>query len=79
MMDADGSNKRNLSNDDYLFSSSPCWSPDGTKILFTATDGSVQQERDLEVINIYRINIDGSRLMKLTEGNFINQSPDWRR
>ncbi len=79
VMDADGSNKRNLSNDDYLFSSSPCWSPDGTKILFTATDGSVQQQRDLEVVNIYRINIDGSGLTKLTEGNFINQNPDWRR
>ncbi len=79
VMDADGSNKRNLSNDDYLFSFSPCWSPDGTKILFSATDGSEQQQRDLEVINIYLINIDGSGLTKLTKGNFKNLSPDWRR
>ncbi len=77
VMDADGSNKRNLSNDDNLFSSEPCWSPDGSKILYSVSEGPRGYE--LNVRNIYSINLDGTGLTKLTQGNFVNDDPDWRR
>jgi Tol biopolymer transport system component len=76
-MNADGSNKRNLSDDDNVFSYSPCWSPDGLKILYSVSEGP--KGYDLNVVNIYSINLDGTGLIKLTQGNFVNGGPDWRR
>ncbi len=77
VMNADGSDKRNLSNDDNVFSTSPCWSPDGMKILYSVSEGP--KGYDLNVVNIYSINLDGTGLTKLTQGNFVNTGPDWRR
>jgi TolB protein len=77
VMNADGSNKRNLSDDDNVFSYSPCWSPDGLKILYSVSEGP--KGYDLNVVNIYSINLDGTGLIKLTQGNFVNGGPDWRR
>jgi Tol biopolymer transport system component len=79
-MDADGSNKRNLTNDDKIFNGSEAWSPDGSKIVFSASDGPTVG-RALEIVNIYLINNDGTGLQKLTnagEKDQINTAPDWR-
>jgi uncharacterized repeat protein (TIGR01451 family) len=34
VMDADGTNQRNLSNDEWSFNRTPAWSPDGSRIAF---------------------------------------------
>jgi serine/threonine protein kinase/Tol biopolymer transport system component len=57
--DADGSNKRQLTNDpsiDYQ----PCVSPDGTFILFTSWRSGIP--------NIWRMDMDGGNLKQLTTG-----------
>jgi TolB protein len=80
VMNADGSNKRNLTNDDKVFNSFPAWSPDGSKIIFSASDGPGVGGA-LNIINIYVINVDGTGLQRLTDGSVkgdINDAPDWR-
>jgi TolB protein len=80
VMDADGSNKRNLTNDDKVFNGSTAWSPDGSKIIFSASDGPGVGGA-LNIVNIYIINLDGTGLQKLTNGSVkgdINDAPDWR-
>ncbi len=80
IMDTNGGNKRNLTNDDKVFNDSPAWSPDGTKIVFSASDGPGLGGA-LSIQNIYLINIDGTGLQQLTnasEKEQINRTPDWR-
>lgn len=80
-MDVDGSNKRNLTNDDKVFNDSPAWSPDGSKIVFSASDGPGVSFGTLDIQNIYVINSDGTGLQKLTNAgkkDQINITPDWR-
>lgn len=81
IMDVDGSNKRNLTNDDKVFNDSPAWSPDGSKIVFSASDGPGVSFGTLDIQNIYVINSDGTDLQKLTNAgkkDQINITPDWR-
>ncbi len=73
IMDSDGTNKKKLTNDDKLFNSTPRWSPDGTKIIFQASD-----EIGNDVHQLFLINVDGTGLVQLTDGTD-NREPDWRR
>lgn len=68
-MNADGSNKTNLTNDKN-FNHSPHWSHDGTKIAFMRGFG--------EKTGIYTMNADGSNLVLVTETLLANfdWSPD---
>lgn len=68
-MNADGSDKINLTNDSN-FSFSPQWSPDGTKIVFTRGSG--------ENTGTYVMNADGSNLLRVTERIYpeFDWSPD---
>jgi len=75
VMNADGSNQRNLTNNaarDQAFS----WSPDGSRIVFTSDRGGV--------FGIYSMNADGTDQKRLTQfwGDFDARpvwSPDGRR
>ena len=58
--DADGSNIVRLTDDEW-YSSSPSWSPDGTRIVFSASN---QSDEDHDVM---MINADGSGLTRLTD------------
>jgi hypothetical protein len=63
VMNADGSNQTRVTTDSINFilqESSPSFSPDGTKIVFHATD---------TFIDIYQINADGSNRINLTNGS----------
>lgn len=68
VMNADGSNRRNLTNtpaSEWV----PVWSPDGQTIAFTS-----DRDGDSE---IYLMNRDGSNVRKLTDNDGYDGSPRW--
>lgn len=65
VMDADGSNLRNLTDNPAAAEGSPAWSPDGSMIAF---------EQDSQ---IFVMNADGSSPRQLTEGGTRNEDPSW--
>ena len=67
-MNADGSEKKRLTNDsaDNL---SPCWSPDGKKIAFVS-------HRDWNY-DIFVMNTDGSEMKRLTNNPAYDGYPRW--
>jgi tol-pal system beta propeller repeat protein TolB len=67
IMDADGSNIRQVTNLDEMGGRSS-WSPDGKKLAFYAGPAGDH--------NIYTINIDGTGLVQLTHGGD-NLGPSW--
>jgi Tol biopolymer transport system component len=68
VMNADGSQKRNLTNHPS-FDSYPSWSPDGTKLVFYS-----DRDGDREV---YVMNADGSNQTRLTNDAAADHSPAW--
>ncbi|MCA9888428.1 MAG: PD40 domain-containing protein [Anaerolineae bacterium] len=62
IMDADGSNQTNLTNDSSVKDRYPSWSPDGSRIVFSrvTTPGSS---------DIFVMNSDGSQQTKVVDGN----------
>lgn len=65
IMGADGANIKRITNN-YLHKSFVSWSPDGTRLAFTANG------------QIYLVNVDGSGLKQLTTGNREHLEPEWR-
>ena len=71
VMDADGGNPQNLTNDpndDRL----PSWSPDGKRIVFSS-DRDGNREND----EIYVMDDDGNNQQKLTDNDFYDTHPSW--
>jgi len=60
IMDSDGSNENTIINSYESEEGYPSWSPDGTKIVFSAYSSYK------EVSDIYTMNIDGNNLIHLT-------------
>ena len=71
VMDADGANPQRLTenrqNDD-----SPSWSPDGTRIVFSA-----DRKGDFANYEIYVVDADGGNQQRLTENRDRDVSPSW--
>ena len=69
VMDEDGSNQINLTNnsanDRY-----PVWSPDGKNIIFLSNRDGIDE--------IYIMNADGSNPINLTNNPGEDNSPDWQ-
>ena len=68
IMNADGSNQTNISNNNS-FDGSPVFSPDGTKIAFVSNRSGKH--------NIWIMNSDGSGLYNLTNSTSDNFYPSW--
>ncbi|WP_094228410.1 TolB family protein [Methanolobus psychrotolerans] len=69
-MDADGTNKKQLTLSNRNWDSSPQWSPDGTKIAFQRMDVGTP-------FYIAIMNSDGSNLTVLTANDTTDISPQW--
>jgi TolB protein len=68
IMNADGSGRINLTNDD-AYDLTPRWSPDGTKIAF-ASDRSGNTE-------VYVMNANGTGVVNLSQNESDDRSPAW--
>jgi Tol biopolymer transport system component len=68
-MNADGSNKQNISNSTSTSDGSPSWSPDGDKIIFVSGNSNITE--------IYKINTEGENKQKLTNEGAKISNPSW--
>ena len=71
MMDADGDNQRNLSNNDFD-DQSPSWSPDGKRIAFTSERSDKDWNRQ-----IYVMDADGGNQRNLSNNDSDEWGPSW--
>ena len=70
VMNADGSNQINVSNDASFIDKTPIWSPDGTKIAFHKSQFGPINE-------IYVVNADGSNPTNVTNQPGNDENPTW--
>ena len=75
VMDADGGNQQNITNDPNS-DSSPSWSPDGERIVF-ASDRDGNRDGNRENYEIYVMDADGNNQQRLTENDFYDTHPSW--
>jgi TolB protein len=78
LMNADGSNQRDLTNTPDVQAENPNWSPDGTRILFDSCPASSYPCPGGTVdYNVFVVNADGSGLRQLTTSPAIEANPAW--
>lgn len=71
IMNADGSNQRQITHTEGVYNGGPFFSPDGTKVIFRAD----RQRRDF--LQIYLIDLVTGQEIQLTDNNAVNWAPYW--
>ena len=76
VMDADGGNPQNLTNDPRN-DSFPSWSPDGRRIVFSSDRDDFKNDDLVITSEIYVMDADGDNPQNLTNDNFDDRYPSW--
>ncbi len=77
MIDADGSNQRQLTRIGGANTARATWSRDGSSIAFHSTRDR-PTGNDFTDFEIYVMNADGSQVRRLTSNMMFDGHPDWR-
>lgn len=70
-MNSNGTDVKNVTNTSQGYNGGPFFSPDNKDIIFRA-----DYERP-DLLQIYRVDVDGSNLLQLTHGRDVNWAPYW--
>ena len=70
IMNADGTNQRNISNTPDYFEQHAAWSPDGSQLAFRSDESGN--------VDVWVINIDGSGKKQITQHSADDRNPTWR-
>lgn len=74
IMSVDGDNVKEITTTDMGNAHTPCWSPDGKKVVFAFSDKKGKDDMD-----IYMIDITGENLMQLTTNKSADFAPYWTK
>ena len=77
VMDADGTNRTNITQNPRAYNITPSWSPDGNKIAFAAFSNVDRVGPWNANLDIVVMNADGTHPVRLTEDARMNRSPSW--
>ena len=77
VMDADGTNRTNITQNPRASNRTPSWSLDGNKIAFAALSNVDRVEPWNANLDIFVMNADGTNPIRLTEDARINWFPSW--
>ena len=77
VMDADGTNRTNITQNPRASNRTPSWSLDGNKIAFAAVRNVNRVDLWNANLDIFVMNADGTNPIKLTEDARINWFPSW--
>ena len=77
VMNADGTNRTNITQNPRANNSTPSWSPDGNKIAFAAFSNVDRVGPWNANLDIFVMNADGTNPVRLTEDARFNWLPSW--
>ena len=77
VMDADGANRTNITQNPRAYNTMPSWSPDGSKIAFVAVRNVNRIDLWNSDLDVFVMNADGTNLVRLTEDARFNVLPSW--
>ena len=77
VMDADGANRINLTQNPRASNRTPSWSPDGSKIAYAAARNVNRVDPWNANLDIFVMNADGTNPVRLTEDGRANWLPSW--
>ena len=77
VMDADGANRTNITQNPRASNRTPSWSPDGNKIAYSAFSNVDRVGPGTTHIDIFVMNADGTQPGRLTEEAPLNIQPSW--
>ena len=77
VMDADGANRTNITQNPRASNRTPSWSPDGSKIAYAAVRNVNREDFWNSNLDIFVMNADGTQPVRLTEDASLNWVPSW--